>query len=151
MTDAGADALKKAVPAVDINRGEELAAAAGRRSRPPTPAPTPPLPRPLRPPEPAAKAGPEDLKPDEEGFIRNWLVLAPIPLPEGTSGAEAVDKEQVAGEKDLKPKEGDKTKAGDKELAWKAVKAARLRPRLHRDPRRPDRQQRGLCRLLHPF
>jgi hypothetical protein len=57
--------------------------------------------------------------PDAEGFIRNWLVLAPIPIEEG-SGATEIDKEIVKEEGKLKPKEGDKTKAGDKELAWKA-------------------------------
>jgi hypothetical protein len=65
----------------------------------------------------------EDYKPDDEGFIRNWLVLAPIPLAEGQSGTEGLGKEQVAGEANLKPKEGDKAKAGDKELAWKKYQA----------------------------
>ena len=51
-------------------------------------------------------------------------MLAPIPLAAGESGATATDKDLVPGEKDLKPKEGDKVKAGDKELAWKPVKAA---------------------------
>ena len=58
---------------------------------------------------------------DDEGFIRNWLILAPLPM-EG-SGAEDIDKEQIKDEAKLQPKEGDKPKAGDKELTWKAVKA----------------------------
>ena len=66
----------------------------------------------------------EEFKPDDEGFIRNWLVLAPIPLAEGQSGAEGVVKEQVAGEAGLKPKEGDTAKAGDKELTWKKYQAS---------------------------
>src|SRR6185295_14503662 len=57
--------------------------------------------------------------PDGEGFIRNWLVLAPIPIEEG-SGASEIDKEIVKDEGKLKPKEGDKTKVDAKELAWKA-------------------------------
>lgn len=61
-----------------------------------------------------------DYKPDAEGFILNWLMLAPIPVPEG-QGATDVDKEQVKDESKLAPKEGDKSKAGDKELAWKAA------------------------------
>jgi hypothetical protein len=61
-------------------------------------------------------------KPDEEGFIRNWLVLAPLPFGEAQNGAEALGKEQTAGEGKLQPKEGDKVKSGDKEIAWKAHK-----------------------------
>jgi len=121
VSDAGAAELKKAVPAVDINRGEELAAAPVPVPTAPTPPPAPPAPA-VKPAEPKAASG--DFKPDDEGFIRQFLVLAPIPLPDGTSGADGIDKEFVAGEKDLKPKEGDKTKAGDKELTWKAAKAA---------------------------
>lgn len=113
VTDAGAAGLKKAVPSVDINRGEELAAV-------PIPVPSGPTPA-AKPAEPKGPAG--EPKPDDEGFIRDWLVLAPIPLPGGISGADAIDKELVSGEKDLKPSEGDKTKAGDKELTWKTAKA----------------------------
>lgn len=57
---------------------------------------------------------------DAEGFVTNWLVLAPIPMEGGQSGSDALDKEQVKGEAKLKPKAGDKVKVGDKELAWKA-------------------------------
>jgi hypothetical protein len=56
---------------------------------------------------------------NEEGFVQRWLVLAPIPLEAGQSGADALDKEQVKGEAKLKPKAGAKVKAGDKELEWK--------------------------------
>jgi len=63
-----------------------------------------------------------DYSPDDEGFIRNWLMLAPIKLAD--SGAEEIDKQQVKDEGKLQPKEGDKTKAGDTELTWKAIKAA---------------------------
>jgi hypothetical protein len=61
-------------------------------------------------------------KPDDEGFIRNWLVLAPLPYGDAQTGAEALAKEQVAGEAKLKPQEGDRAKAGDKEFTWKKHK-----------------------------
>jgi hypothetical protein len=63
-----------------------------------------------------------DAKPDEEGFIRDWLMLAPASIPE-SGGAEEIDKKQIADEGALKPKEGEKQKIGDKELTWKAVRA----------------------------
>jgi hypothetical protein len=59
---------------------------------------------------------------NDEGFITTWLLLAPIPLGENVSGADAVVKEQVTGEANLKPKAGDKQKVGDKELEWKEYK-----------------------------
>jgi hypothetical protein len=56
-------------------------------------------------------------KPDEEGFIRNWLVLAPLPLG-ADSGTEALGKQQLPDEAKLKPTLGQKVKAGDKTLTW---------------------------------
>src|SRR5262249_23150322 len=56
---------------------------------------------------------------NEEGFIQQWLGLAPIPMEKDQTGADALDKEQIKGEGKLKPKAGDKVKAGDQELAWK--------------------------------
>jgi len=61
--------------------------------------------------------------PDGEGFIRNWLVLAPIPVEEG-SGASEIDKDLVSGEAKLKPKAGEKVKVEGKELTWAAHKTA---------------------------
>jgi hypothetical protein len=58
-----------------------------------------------------------------EGYIQTWLLLAPIPLDDGQSGAEGLDKQQVADEAKLRPKAGDKVKAGGKELAWKKYQA----------------------------
>jgi hypothetical protein len=60
-------------------------------------------------------------KPDAEGFVRDWLMLAPIPLALENAGAEYIEKEQVDKEGSLKPKEGDKVKIKDKELVWKSV------------------------------
>ena len=65
-----------------------------------------------------------DYSPDGEGFIRNWLMLAPIKLSQDNNGAEEIDKQQIKDEGKIQPKEGDKTKAGDTELTWKAIKAA---------------------------
>ena len=64
-----------------------------------------------------------EFAPDNDGFIRNWLLLAPIPLPDGSSGGEEIDKEQIKEEAKLSPKEGDTAKAGDKTLTWKSINA----------------------------
>lgn len=57
--------------------------------------------------------------PDAEGFIRNWLVLAPIAV-EVDSGASEIDKDFLKGEATIKPKADDKVTVDGKELTWKA-------------------------------
>jgi len=66
---------------------------------------------------------PETYSTDAEGFIRNWLVLAPIPVEEG-SGASEIDKDFLKGESTVKPKADDKVKVDGKDLTWKAHKTA---------------------------
>ena len=61
--------------------------------------------------------------PDAEGFIRDWLILAPIAI-EGESGADQIDKDFIAGEAAAKPKAGDKVRAGGTELTWTPHKSA---------------------------
>ena len=61
--------------------------------------------------------------PDAEGFIRNWLVLAPIAVEEGNASTE-LDKEFVKAEATITPKAGDKVKVDGKELTWTAHKTA---------------------------
>ena len=72
----------------------------------------------------AAPAIPADEKSglNDEGFVTAWLLLAPIPMSEGQTGAEAVDKQQVPNESQLKPKAGDELTVGGKELTWKQYK-----------------------------
>jgi len=71
----------------------------------------------------APAAADEKAGTDSDGFVQQWLVLAPIPLKDGEDGATGLDRAAVADEAKLKPKAGDKVKAGDKELAWKAYAA----------------------------
>jgi hypothetical protein len=59
---------------------------------------------------------------NDDGFITTWLLLAPIPLEENQSGADALNKQQVKDEAKLMPKAGDKVKAGGKDLTWKEYK-----------------------------
>ena len=63
-------------------------------------------------------------KPDSAGYIRDWLMLAPIALPEDASCADLIAKEQVKDEAALKPKAGDKIKIDGKELIWKNITAS---------------------------
>jgi hypothetical protein len=65
-----------------------------------------------------------DLKPDGQGYIRDWLMLAPIILPEGAAGTDLIFRDQIRGEGSLQPKPGDKVDVGGKELTWRAITAS---------------------------
>jgi hypothetical protein len=71
-------------------------------------------------------------KVDDEGFVRNWLVLGPISVDqkvrEHTEDAckEFLDKEYFSGQKDAKPSAGDKATVSGSEIAWQAVQADEL-------------------------
>ena len=60
---------------------------------------------------------------DGDGFVKEWLLLAPIPLAAGEDAGAAVDKEQVKEEAKLEPKEGDKGGVGAAGLVWKKYTA----------------------------
>ena len=72
----------------------------------------------------ASAGSPDGLRPDADGYIRDWLMLAPIVLPDGETCAEALLKEQIPNESALRPKAGDKVKIGGKELSWRNVTAS---------------------------
>jgi hypothetical protein len=72
----------------------------------------------------AAPTAPQESEVDKEGFIRNWLVLAPIRCEGENSGADEIVKEQIKDEGKLKPKAGEKITVGGKELEWKKAAAA---------------------------
>jgi hypothetical protein len=56
---------------------------------------------------------------DADGFIRSWLVLAPIAIS-GESGASEIDRDFIKGEATATPKAGDKVTVGNSELTWRA-------------------------------
>ena len=66
-----------------------------------------------------APAAQPPLAPDADGFIRNWLVLAPIAIV-GESGATEIDRDFLKGEAAIKPKADDKVLVGGSEVTWKA-------------------------------
>ncbi len=72
-----------------------------------------------------SKAGAADaLRPDSEGYIRHWIMLAPVVLREGETCAEALLKDQIPNEAALRPQAGDKVKVGGKELVWQNITAS---------------------------
>jgi hypothetical protein len=65
----------------------------------------------------------EALRPDSEGYIRHWVMLAPVAIREGETCAEALLKDQIKDEAALRPKAGDKVKVCGKELVWQNITA----------------------------
>lgn len=63
------------------------------------------------------------LKPDSKGFIRDWVMLAPVPLPLGSSGAELIVEDQIKNEGALQPKAGDTITIHGKEMTWRNITA----------------------------
>jgi len=59
---------------------------------------------------------------NDEGFITNWLLLAPIRLEDNQSGTDAIGKQQLKDEAKLQPKAGETVKVDGKALVWKAYK-----------------------------
>jgi hypothetical protein len=53
----------------------------------------------------ALVAAPQTSRPDAEGFIRDWLVLAPIAIDEGMAASE-IDRDLINGEAAVRPSAG---------------------------------------------
>ena len=68
--------------------------------------------------------GAETLKPDSQGYIRHWLMLAPIVFPEGRAGTDLIYDDQIKNEAALQPRAGDKITITGKELTWTAITAS---------------------------
>jgi hypothetical protein len=64
------------------------------------------------------------LKPDVDGYIRDWVMLAPIALPAGRPAGDLIVEEQVKNEAALQPRAGDTVKINGKELTWQNITAS---------------------------
>ena len=77
--------------------------------------------------------------PNAEGFLQRWLLLDPINKPNrGNTGfvgkyvREAFNTEYFPNQFTVIPKNGDKVKVGDQELAWHALDSTRFNVKLFR-------------------
>jgi len=74
---------------------------------------------PPAPPAPPAAVPKDAQAVDAEGFVRHWLILAPIRSPQVPfSGQQEVHKSQIPNEARIRPKEGDRQAFADKERVW---------------------------------
>jgi WD40 repeat protein len=57
--------------------------------------------------------------PHAQGFIRTWLVLLPLPLADGESGVQAMDRQQLVDEANLRPRVRERVSINGRELVWR--------------------------------
>jgi WD40 repeat protein len=57
----------------------------------------------------------------DEGSIKRWLILAPIPLSAGQSIQQGLDVEQIVGEAQFRPRMGETSAIGNREFKWREV------------------------------
>ena len=81
----------------------------------------------------------ETAKPDNDGFIRRWLLLEPIDKPNRTNIVftdsylrEAFNTEYFKGQFTTLPKDGQKVKVGKQKLAWHAMDSKLFNVKLFR-------------------
>jgi hypothetical protein len=77
--------------------------------------------------------------PDAEGFVQRWLLLEPINKPNRGNTVfvdsyvrNAFNTEYFPNQFTVVPKDGDKVKVGDQELAWHALDSANFNVKLFR-------------------
>jgi len=94
---------------------------------PPVPAPAPekkvpfPPPAPVAPPAAKVPPGPPSRDPsrmDNDGFIRYWLLLAPLPSEKERSSGAEVAATRLPDEATMKPKPGENVMYKGKQYAW---------------------------------
>jgi WD40 repeat protein len=56
--------------------------------------------------------------PHAQGFIQTWLLLLPLPAASDEPGAQALDRQQLPDEAQLRPRLGQSVRVGDRELVW---------------------------------
>jgi hypothetical protein len=56
--------------------------------------------------------------PHAQGFIQTWLLLLRLPFTPGETGAQALDRQQLPDEANLRPRAGERVLVGGRELVW---------------------------------
>jgi hypothetical protein len=61
--------------------------------------------------------------PQAQGFIRSWLLLLPMPLAPGETGEQALDRQQIPGQAQLRPRSGERAMVDGRELVWREYRS----------------------------
>ena len=63
--------------------------------------------------------------PHAQGFLQTWLLLLPLPLATGESGAQALDQQQLPDEACLRPRPGEGVAIGGQQWVWQEHRSPR--------------------------
>jgi hypothetical protein len=63
--------------------------------------------------------------PQAQGFLQTWLLLLPLPFTAGETGAQALDRQQLPDEAQMRPRAGERALGGDRELVWQEYRSPR--------------------------
>jgi WD domain, G-beta repeat len=69
--------------------------------------------------------------PHAQGFLQTWLLLLPLPFASGESGAQALDRPQLPGEAQLRPRPGERVLIGGRELVWREYRSPKAVVNFH--------------------
>jgi hypothetical protein len=61
--------------------------------------------------------------PHAQGFIQTWLLLLPLPLRSGESGTDALDREELSDEAQMRPRLGERVPVDGRELVWQEYRS----------------------------
>jgi WD40 repeat protein/serine/threonine protein kinase len=56
---------------------------------------------------------------EAQGFIQTWLLLLPLPFEKGETGPQALDRQQVPDEAQLRPRLGERVRVRGREFVWR--------------------------------
>jgi hypothetical protein len=63
--------------------------------------------------------------PHAQGFLQTWLLLLPLPLAAGESGAQALDRQELPDEARLRPRPGEGVEIGGQRWVWQEHRSPR--------------------------
>mgnify|MGYP001028346345 FL=1 len=94
------------------------------------------------------------MSPDQDGFIRRWLLLDPIDKPNRSNTVftdsylrEVLTAKYYSGQFTKLPKDGEKVKVGKQKLTWHALESNMFNVKLFRFASRRDKQVYGVLFL----
>jgi WD40 repeat protein/serine/threonine protein kinase len=61
--------------------------------------------------------------PAARGFIQTWLLLLPLHLVQGETGEEGLDRHQLPGEGQLRPRPGEPVRVGGRKFVWREYRS----------------------------
>jgi hypothetical protein len=93
------------------------------RETPKAPAPPPPPPAIVAAKVPEGPPSRDPLRMDNEGFIRYWLILAPLPSEKEQAGGAEIVADRLRGEANIRPRAEEKCSYKGKDYTWKRYKS----------------------------